>query len=77
MSEPDRADFAAIEALPLRVGSDGMMPLGRVAHLSVTKTVEPILRDDAHRRAALMVSLDDRDVEGFVKEAQQRVDAGR
>ena len=73
MSEPNRADFAAIEALPLRVGSDGMAPLGRVARLSVTKTVEPILRDDAHRRAALMVSLGDRDVEGFVKEAQQRV----
>ena len=73
MNESNRADFAAIEALPLRVGSDGMIPLGRVARLSVTKTVEPILRDDAHRRAALMVSLGDRDVEGFVKEAQQRV----
>jgi len=73
MNEANRADFTAIEALPLRVGTDGMVPLGRVAHLAVTKTVEPILRDDAHRRAALMVSLGDRDVEGFVKEAQERV----
>lgn len=73
MTEANRADFAAIEALPLRVGIDGIIPLGRVARLEVTRTVEPILRDDAHRRAALMVSLGDRDVEGFVREAQQRV----
>jgi len=73
MTEPNRADFAAIEALPLRVGVDGIIPLGRVAHLRLTRTVEPILRDDAHRRAALMVSLGDRDVEGFVTEAQKRV----
>ncbi|QXQ05322.1 CusA/CzcA family heavy metal efflux RND transporter [Sphingosinicellaceae bacterium] len=73
MTEANRADFAAIEALPLRVGTDGIIPLGRVAKLEVTRTVEPILRDDAHRRAALMVSLGDRDVEGFVREAQQRV----
>jgi len=73
MTEPNRADFAAIEALPLRVGVDGIIPLGRVAHLKLMRTVEPILRDDAHRRAALMVSLGDRDVEGFVTEAQKRV----
>jgi len=73
MAEPLRADFAAIEALPLRVGADGIIPLGRVARLSVVRTVEPVLRDEGHRRAALMVSLGDRDVEGFVKEAQKRV----
>jgi heavy metal efflux system protein len=37
------------------------------------KVVEPILRDDGHRRAALMVNLGGRDVEGFVHDAEQRI----
>ncbi len=73
MTEPERADFAAIRDLPLRVGTSGIIPLSRVASLEVVKTVEPILRDDAHRRAALMVSLGSRDVEGFVTDAQARI----
>src|SRR5262249_40957935 len=37
------------------------------------KTVEPIRRDDGQRRAALMVNLGGRDVEGFVREAEQKI----
>lgn len=73
MTEPLRADYNAILDLPLRVGTTGIVPLGRVAALKEVKTVEPILRDDAHRRAALMVSLGDREVEGFVTDAQARI----
>ncbi len=73
MTEPERSNFAVIEDLPLRVEPSGIIPLSRVAHLTVAKTVEPILRDDAHRRAALMVSLGNRDVESFVKDAQARI----
>ena len=35
--------------------------------------MEPILRDDGHRRAALMVNLKTRDIEGFVHAAEQRI----
>ena len=73
MAEADRADSATIMDLPLRVGTDGIVPLRRVATMEVVKAVEPILRDDGHRRAALMVSLGDRDVESFVKDAQSRI----
>ena len=37
------------------------------------KAVEPIRRDDGQRRAALMVNLKARDVEGFVGEAERRI----
>jgi heavy metal efflux system protein len=37
------------------------------------KTVEPIRRDDGQRRAALMVNLTVRDVEGVVGEAERRI----
>jgi cobalt-zinc-cadmium resistance protein CzcA len=37
------------------------------------KAVEPIRRDDGQRRAALMVNLNVRDVEGFVREAARRI----
>ena len=37
------------------------------------KAVEPIRRDDGQRRAALMVNLKVRDVEGFVREAERRI----
>jgi len=73
MIEADRADSGAIMDLPLRVGANGIVPLRRVANAEVVEAVEPILRDDGHRRAALMVSLGDRDVEGFVKDARARI----
>ena len=37
------------------------------------KTVEPIQHDDGLRRAALMVNLNTRDIEGFVREAERRI----
>ncbi|WP_375382576.1 efflux RND transporter permease subunit [uncultured Sphingomonas sp.] len=73
MPESLRADPAAILALPLRVGQYGMVPLSRVAHLKTTRTVEPILHDDTHRRAALMVNLKTSDLEGYVDKARAAV----
>src|SRR5207247_9209219 len=37
------------------------------------KTVEPIFRDAGQRRAALMVNLKTRDIEGYVRTAEQRI----
>ena len=75
MGEALRADPAAILALPLRVGEQGMVPLSRVASLHETRTVEPILHDDLHRRAALMVTLSTNDLEGYVQKARAAVNA--
>jgi len=73
LAEADRENLETIRALPVRVGDAGMLPLGEVADIERVKTVSPILRDSAQRRAALMVNLQGRDVESWVKEADTKV----
>ena len=73
LAEKDRENLEAIRALPVRVGDAGLLSLGQVADIGQVKTVSPILRDSAQRRAALMVNLRGRDVESWVKEADTKV----
>ncbi len=73
MPDQFRADEEKIRELPLRVGDHGLLKLGEVADLKTVEVVEPILRDEGRRRAALLVNLDTRDVEGFVHNAEQRI----
>lgn len=73
LAEVDRENLETICALPVRVGDAGILPLGEVADIEQVKTVSPILRDSAQRRAALMVNLRGRDVESWVREADARV----
>ena len=73
MPEELRADDEKIRQLPLRVGEHGLFRSAQVVEFKTVKIVEPILRDDGHRRAALMVNLEDRDIEGFVRDAERRI----
>jgi cobalt-zinc-cadmium resistance protein CzcA len=73
MPEHLRSDDEQIKKLPVRVGQTGLVPLGKLVEFKTLKTVEPIRRDDGQRRAALMVNLKVRDVEGFVHEAERRI----
>ena len=73
MPENLRADDEKIRQLPLRVGERGLIKLGEVVEFQTVRVVEPIQRDDGHRRAALMVNLGGRDVESFVKDAEERI----
>jgi len=75
MPEELRADDAEIKRLPLRVGEHGMLPLGQAVEFETLRTVEPIRRDEGQRRAALMVNLNTRDVEGFVRAVERRIAA--
>jgi cobalt-zinc-cadmium resistance protein CzcA len=75
MPEQLRADDEEIKKLPVRVGAEGLVPLGKLVDFERVKTVEPIQRDDGHRRSALMVNLSTRDIEGFVREAERRIQA--
>jgi len=68
-----RESLDAIRALPVRVGGDSLLPLGTLVQIETIEAVEPIRRDDGKRRAALMVNLDTRDVEGWVRKAQTAV----
>jgi heavy metal efflux system protein len=73
LAEKDRESLEAIRALPVRVGESGMLPLGTLADIQRINTVSPIMRDSGQRRSALMVDLEDRDVESWVKEAETKV----
>ncbi|MGH9200205.1 MAG: efflux RND transporter permease subunit [Vicinamibacterales bacterium] len=73
MPEELRADDEQIKKLPVRVGETGLVPLGKLVEFETLKTVEPIQHDDGLRRAALMVNLKTRNIEGFVREAERRV----
>src|SRR6266545_2405244 len=73
MPEELRIDDAQIKKVPLRVGGAGLLPLGDVVEFQTLKTVEPIRRDEGQRRAALMVNLKTRNVEGFVREAERQI----
>jgi cobalt-zinc-cadmium resistance protein CzcA len=73
LAEADRENLEMIRALPVRVGDSGLLPLGDLADIKRVKTVSPILRDSAQRRAALMVNLRGRDVESWVREADAKV----
>lgn len=73
LPDAKRADFETIKTLPVRVGQDGLLPLGHLVDLEMVKTVEPIGRDEGQRRVALMVSVHGRDMEGFVHECVARI----
>jgi len=73
MPEELRIDDEQIKKVPLRVGEAGLLPLGDVVEFQTLKTVEPIRRDEGQRRAALMVNLKTRDIEGFVREAERQI----
>ena len=73
MPEEIRADNEKIRQLPLRVGDHGLVKMGEVVDLKTVEVVEPIFRDEGHRRAAILVNLNTSDVEGFVRNAEQRI----
>jgi len=57
----------------VRVGDTGLVPLGKLVEFETLKTVEPIQHDDGLRRAALMVNLKTRNIEGYVGDAERRI----
>ena len=75
MPEALRADDEEIRKLPVRVGEHGLLPLGQLVDFQTIKTVEPIQRDNGQRRAALMVNLATRDMEGYVHRAEAALKA--
>ena len=75
LAESGRADLGTVRALPVRVGEGAVVPLGSLVDFETVEAVEPIVREDGHRRSALLVNLRGRDVEGWVREAQARVAA--
>ena len=75
MAEKYRDDVETLKDLPVRVGDTGILPLQKVADFKTTTSVDIIRRDSGQRRAAILVNLENRDVQSFVEEAQAKVNA--
>ena len=73
LSEDLREKIDDLKRLPVRVDDGGLLTLGLVADFKVVEQVAAIAREYSQRRAAIMVNLRGRDVEGFVLEAQKKI----
>lgn len=75
LSESNRENLDKVRTLAVRVGEHGMIPLGTLVDFVPVSSVEPIIRDSGHRRAAILVNLSGRDIESWVREAESKVRA--
>jgi heavy metal efflux system protein len=69
LAEGDRRNTEAMKRLPIPTENGGMLTLGQVARIEMADQVAAITREAGQRRAAILVNLRGRDLEGFVIEA--------
>jgi heavy metal efflux system protein len=75
MADSDRSDLDALRNLPVRVHDTGLLPLARVAKISVRDQVNMIEREGGRRRVGIEINLRGRDIQSWVDEAQSRLSA--
>ena len=73
MPENLRSKIQEIRRIPLRTADGGLVTLADVADINTLEKVNSISREMGQRRLAIMVNLRGRDVESFVREAQQKI----
>ena len=69
LTDAAKADVEAIGAIPLRTGSGAIVPLSKVADISVSEGYSFIRREQLQRYAVIQMDVRGRDVDGFVQEA--------
>jgi cobalt-zinc-cadmium resistance protein CzcA len=75
LAESERQRVDVMKRLPVRTDEGGLLTLGQVARFEMTEQVASVTREAGQRRAAILVNLRGRDVEGFVTEAMNRINA--
>jgi cobalt-zinc-cadmium resistance protein CzcA len=75
LPEDARGNVEVMKRLPVRTDEGGLLTLGQVVRFEMGDQVAAITRESGQRRAAIMVNLRGRDVEGFVYEAMARIKA--
>lgn len=75
LDEADRQDLDAVARIVVPISSSDTRPLGDLASLKFEDSYDSITREQARRRAAVLVNPRGRDVESFVLEAQKEVAA--
>src|SRR5690606_243524 len=74
LSDAERNDPAALNALPVTTASGAAIPLSSVARIQVKEGQNQISRNDGSRRMVVQANVRGRDLGGFVGEAQKKVD---
>jgi cobalt-zinc-cadmium resistance protein CzcA len=74
LPEDQRRNLDVMKALPIRVDEAGVVTLERLASFEMEEQIATIHREAGQRRAAVLVNLRGRDVESYVREAQERID---
>lgn len=75
LTEEQRKSVQDIKRLLVRTEDEGLVPLERVAQIELVEAVGTITRERNQRRAALLISPKGRDIESFVKEASEQLQA--
>lgn len=75
LPEDARRSVETMKRLPVRTEAGGLLSLGQVAGFEMVEAVGAVTRESGQRRAAILVNLRGRDVEGFVTEALARIKA--
>lgn len=73
LPEKLRNDLTALGNLPIPLPGGGYVPLGEVAELSLAPGANQISRENGKRRLVVTANVRDRDLGGFVSEAQQQI----
>jgi cobalt-zinc-cadmium resistance protein CzcA len=73
MPEEARTRLEELGNLPLRTSDGGLIPLGKVANIVMAEKVGTVNREAGQRRAALLINLKDRDLESWIREAQEKL----
>ncbi|MGQ2966101.1 efflux RND transporter permease subunit [Methylophilus sp.] len=69
-----RADVKAIGEIPIPTAQGALIPLSQVATLSTEEGYAFIRREQLQRYAVIQMDVQGRDIDGFVKQAQARID---
>lgn len=73
--ESARSDVSPIRQILIASPQGALIPLGQLAKVYVTEGPAQISREQAQRRIVIECNVTDRDIGGFVKEAQTKIDA--
>src|SRR5260221_7035031 len=73
MPNTARADETQMEKSPIRVGTNGSLPLGERGSFGCKEEIVPVVADNGERGEAIMVNLGGWDVEGYVNQVKQRI----
>jgi cobalt-zinc-cadmium resistance protein CzcA len=73
--DPDfRNDINSIGAIPIRTAAGALLPLSQVTDIRTAEGYSFVRREQLQRYAVIQMDVKGRDIDGFVKEAQAKID---